>query len=77
MGDDGWFKSSFSDGNTCVETLFHKATASHENACVEVGMEADHVHVRNSRDRTGPVLTFTRAEWEAFSAGVRADEFNF
>jgi hypothetical protein len=30
----------------------------------------------NSPDPTGPILTFTAAEWVAFTAGVRAGEFD-
>jgi hypothetical protein len=44
--------------------------------CVEVAFEADGaVHVRDSKDRTGPVLAFTPAEWSAFRSGVVAGEF--
>jgi hypothetical protein len=32
--------------------------------------------VRDSQNPTGPALTFTAAEWAAFTAGVRADEFD-
>jgi hypothetical protein len=56
----GWFKSSFSNGNaTCVEVLFH----------------GDLVSVRDSKAATPTVLRFPPAEWSAFIAGVRAQEF--
>ena len=32
--------------------------------------------VRNSRDRAGPVFTFTATQWSAFLAAVRAGEFD-
>jgi hypothetical protein len=32
--------------------------------------------VRDSKDPAGPALTFSAAEWSAFSAGVRAGEFD-
>lgn len=32
--------------------------------------------VRDSKDRDGPVLLFTPAEWTAFTAGVRDGEFD-
>jgi uncharacterized protein DUF397 len=44
-------------------------------ACVEVGVLGDVVAVRNSTDPEGPVLWFTRAEWKAFVAGVKAGDF--
>jgi hypothetical protein len=31
--------------------------------------------VRDSKDRTGPMLTFTAPEWVAFTGGVRLGEF--
>ncbi len=34
------------------------------------------VAVRDSKDRQGPVLTFTPAEWRAFVVGVRSGEFD-
>lgn len=57
----GWVKSSFSGSGNCVEV----------RAC------GAGVQVRDSKDPDGPVLTFTRAEWAAFLAGVVADEFGW
>lgn len=57
-----WRKSSFSgSGNACVEV-----------ADLDDGGRA----VRDSKDRPGPVLRFTAAEWVAFTAGMRAGEFD-
>jgi hypothetical protein len=42
--------------------------------CVEVSFEDDSVLVRGSRDRSGSMLTFTRAEWRAFCAAIAAGE---
>lgn len=55
-----------------------KASASQASgACVETtSIRTDEILVRNSRDRTGPVLSFTKAEWVAFVAGVKAGEFD-
>ncbi len=57
-----WVKSSlsFSNGN-----------------CVEVAeLPGGSVGVRHSKDPGGPVLTFTRQEWDAFLGGVRLGEFD-
>lgn len=51
-----WRKSSFS-GPT--------------NDCIEVRGTHDRLDVRDSKDRQGPVLTFTTAAWQAFVTGVR------
>ena len=45
--------------------------------CVEVSdLPSGGIGVRNSRDREGPVLTFTPAEWHAFVGGVHQGEFD-
>lgn len=57
---------------------WRKASASTGNgACVEAAPLADGgVAVRDSKDRMGPILRFTAAEWEAFVDGVRKGEFD-
>jgi hypothetical protein len=61
LSDMRWKKSSRSGaGNNCIEV----ADLDGERA------------VRDSKNPTGPALTFTAAEWVAFTAGVRADEFD-
>ncbi|MBV9160799.1 MAG: DUF397 domain-containing protein [Pseudonocardiales bacterium] len=60
--------------NTQWRTSSHSAGG---NACVEVADLPDgHRAVRDSKDRSGPALTFTAAEWAAFTAGVRAGDFD-
>lgn len=55
-----WRKSTYSDnGGQCVE-LGH-------------GL-ADAAPVRDSKDPSGPVLTFTPAAWSAFVAAIRTGE---
>jgi hypothetical protein len=45
--------------------------------CVEIAFAADGtIGVRDSKHPTGPVLTFTPAEWKAFTGGVRDGEFD-
>ena len=61
----GWFKSSFSTNtSTCVEVAF-----------VE-GVDGAEVRVRQSQQPEGPMLAFSRAEWEAFELGVFRGEFS-
>ena len=52
-----------------------KSTRSGANGCVEVLIGQQQISIRDSKDRSGPVLTFTPIEWEAFLGGVRAGEF--
>lgn len=57
-----WFKSSHSSGGgECVEVAF---------------LAGGTVGVRDSKDPTGPALTFTPGEWDAFTAGIHDGEFN-
>jgi hypothetical protein len=44
--------------------------------CVEVQREDSNVSVRDGKDPSGPVLTFTVGRWKAFIAGCRAGEFD-
>jgi hypothetical protein len=59
--DDRWRTSDRSGGN---------------GACVEVRQIDGCVEVRDSKDRFGPVLTFSPAEWLAFVDGARKGEFD-
>ncbi|MEU9789990.1 DUF397 domain-containing protein [Streptomyces sparsogenes] len=48
-----------------------------ENNCVEVAGTADCGRaVRDSKDKHGPHLTFTRGAWQAFLLGVRQGDFD-
>lgn len=63
MGSDecaAWVKSSYCDDS---------------KECVEVWFGAGAAHVRNGGDRQGPVLVFTRGEWEVFLLGAFNGEF--
>jgi hypothetical protein len=55
---------------------WRKSRASGNSSCVEITDTAEYVWVRDSKDRDGSVLFFTRREWTAFLAGVRASEFD-
>ena len=58
-----WRKSSYSGGNG--------------GACVEFAVLRDGgLAVRDSKDPEGARLAFTADEWAAFTAGVRAGEFD-
>lgn len=57
-----WRKSRFCDGGGCVEMRW---------------MGPNEVALRNSGNPDGPVLVFTKQEWDAFVAGIRAGDFEF
>ncbi|MGH3771318.1 MAG: DUF397 domain-containing protein [Pseudonocardiaceae bacterium] len=60
----------------------HITTRSDSNgmSCVEAGPQrhgSGRVAVRHSHHRHDAVIVYTRAEWTAFTAGVRLGEFDF
>lgn len=58
------------------EPRFVISSFCHVSGCVAVAMQDDRILVRDTKIDDGPVLAFTRAEWTAFLAGVRAGEFD-
>ena len=61
-----------------TSAAWHKSSRSADNAtCVEVADNLPGViAVRDSKDPTGPALTFTPAEWAAFVEAVKDGEFD-
>ncbi len=57
---------------------WRKSTKSgpYTDNCVEVAFVDDAIAVRDSKNPTGPVLVFTRTEWDAFIGGAQDGEFN-
>jgi hypothetical protein len=70
--DIAWRTSSYSGGNGgCVEVGWRTSTHSaNGGGCVEVARTPATVRVRDSKDRTGPVLSFPATAWRAFLATV-------
>lgn len=59
-----------------ADLVWQKSTASGAGDCVEVAFNEAAVLVRSSRQPSGPVLSFTVSEWDAFLAGARNGEFD-
>ncbi|MEH1014222.1 DUF397 domain-containing protein [Micromonospora sp. CPCC 206060] len=57
--DRGWFKSSRSSNNA---------------ACIEVRFVGGAVDVRDTKDRTGPVLAFDATAWTSFVTGLKSGQ---
>jgi Domain of unknown function (DUF397) len=57
-------------------TRWWTSTHCNANGCVEVAFLDDQIAIRDSKDRDGPILRFTPAEWAAFVSGVRDGEFD-
>jgi hypothetical protein len=69
-------KSSASSNGACVEASFRSASDCGDTSCVEAAVAPEEVLVRDSKDVAGPVLRFTRTEWEAFLTGAKRGEFD-
>ncbi|QGV79172.1 DUF397 domain-containing protein [Streptomyces ficellus] len=67
-----WSKSSYSsnDGPACVEVAWVKSSYSTADgpSCVEVAATPSTVHVRDSKNPTGPTFAVTPTAWTAFLA---------
>ncbi|TQK44080.1 uncharacterized protein DUF397 [Streptomyces sp. SLBN-118] len=67
-----WFKSSYSSGepgSDCVEVAWRKSSYSTGEAgsdCVEVATTTRAVHVRDSKNTTGPQLALAPQAWADF-----------
>jgi hypothetical protein len=59
-----------------TDAEFMKANGSNEINCLELAARDGHIGLRDSKDPTGPVLTFTPGEMAAFVAGAKAGEFD-
>jgi hypothetical protein len=59
--DGEWRKSTRSNGS---------------GACVEARRISGSVQLRDTKDRSGPTLSFTVESWVAFIAAVRGGEFD-
>jgi hypothetical protein len=58
-------------------TLWIKAsTSSYDGECVELRRHDGLIEVRDSKDREGPVLRFTHAEFAAWLDGATKGEFD-
>lgn len=45
-------------------------------ACVEVKIQKTQVKIRDSKVKDGPVLVFTKEEWEQFKEGMARGAFD-
>ncbi|MGW2261009.1 DUF397 domain-containing protein [Streptomyces sp. NPDC001780] len=71
-----WFKSSYSseEGGACIEVAYHWHKSTHSGdeggQCLEVATHPAAIHVRDSKNPTGPMLTVAPTTWAAFTGHV-------
>ena len=74
MSELVWFKSSYSggnDGESCIEVAYAWFKSSYSGgtngeSCVEVATTPATIHVRDSKQTDGPLLTLTPTAWSDF-----------
>jgi hypothetical protein len=54
-----------------AERHWRKSTKSLTDDCIEVALGLPDVWVRDSKDPSGPVLTFVAPSWTAFISDIR------
>jgi hypothetical protein len=54
---------------------WRKSTASGKTNCVEIAFSETLIHVRDSKNPGGPMLSFTRGAWLTFLAASRNGAF--
>ncbi|MFG2864463.1 DUF397 domain-containing protein [Streptomyces sioyaensis] len=71
-----WFKSSYSgsQGGDCIEVAYEWRKSSYSSDeggdCVEVATCPHAIHIRDSKNPTGPSLTLSATAWATFLADV-------
>jgi hypothetical protein len=56
--------------------VWRKSSYCSNGTCVEVARFGSQILVRDSKVKNGPILSFQRAEWDAFLKGALRGEFN-
>ncbi|MFC7306380.1 DUF397 domain-containing protein [Streptomyces monticola] len=68
-----WRKSSYSsdEGGECLEVAYDWRKSSYSGSeggdCLEVAAHPTAIHIRDSKNPTGPALSVTPAAWAAFT----------
>lgn len=72
-----WFKSSYSSdqGGACLEVAYDWRKSSYSGSeggnCIEIAAHPTAIHIRDSKNPGGPILTVATEVWEAFVGRCR------
>jgi hypothetical protein len=55
---------------------WHKSSYSGDDGCVEVALVNGKVAVRDSKNRSGPILLFAPVEWKIFISEARTGKYD-
>ena len=52
------------------------AKKCNDGGCIRVASQSDQILIGDTKNPSGPVLSYTRDEWNAFVEGVRHGDFD-
>lgn len=58
------------------ELTWHIAANCESGACVQVAAAGENIVLGDSKSPDGPLLSYTRTEWDAFVMGIKRGEFD-
>jgi hypothetical protein len=73
---DRWIGPTPCEAGACVQVKWQTAAGCPGVSFTRTGPCRCRVLVRDSKDPAGPMLSFTPAEWSAFTAAIRAGQLD-
>ncbi len=61
---------------TLAELDWRVALACNGGECIRVAPQGNEIVIGDSKNPSGPVLTYSRPEWQAFVNGIRQGDFD-
>jgi len=58
------------------EVSWHVARKCNGGECVRVAAHGEEIVIGSSKHLDGPVISYTRAEWDTFVEGIRQGDFD-
>jgi predicted secreted Zn-dependent protease len=59
-----------------AELNWQVARECNGGACIQVAAQGEQIVIGDSKNPKGPILTYSRTEWDAFANGLRQGDFD-
>ena len=59
-----------------AELNWQVARECNGGSCIQVATHGEQIVIGDSKNPEGPILTYSRTEWDAFSNGIRQGDFD-